>query len=116
MRVVKETIGETTILIQVIDDDLEIIGSASAEPDIVNTGIEDRLQAAYVKARSVIKRIAEDIGIDLSAIRANENARLKQMEVAFSLGFAAKADAWVLGTSGQYALNVKIVWEPKADG
>jgi Trypsin-co-occurring domain 1 len=115
MQVVKDAVGETTVFIQTVDDDLEIINSTSDEPDIIDTSIEDRVQSAYVKARSLIKRIAEDIGEDLGAAHAMGSAQLKQVEVSFSLGFAAKADAWILGTSGQYTLNVKIVWEPKAN-
>ena len=109
MKAVKETIGNTSILIQTMDEELEVIGTKEGGPDIVDTGIEDKLKEAYGKAKSVIKSIAEDIGDELNSLQINK--RPKQMEIEFNIGLSAEAGVWVLGAKNDYALKVKMTWE-----
>ena len=112
MKAVKETIGDTLVLIQTMDESPEIVGGTDEGPDIVDTGIEEELKEAYAKAKAVIKGIAEDIGGGLNALQVE--TRPKQMEIEFSLGLSAEAKAWVIGAKTDYALKVKMTWEPGA--
>lgn len=112
MKAVKETIGNTSVLIQTMDESPEIVGGADEGPDIVDTGIEEELKEAYAKAKAVIKGIAEDIGRGLNTLQAE--ARPKQMEIEFNMGLSAEAKAWIIGARTDYALKVKMTWEPGA--
>jgi hypothetical protein len=112
MKAVKETIGNTSVLIQTMDEELEVIGAPQEGPDIVDTGIEEEIKEAYAKAKAVIKGIAEDIGTELNTLQAE--ARPKQMEIEFNLGLSAQARVWIVGAKTEYALKVKMTWEPGA--
>ncbi len=113
MKAVRETIGSISVLIQTMDEELEVIGVTQEGPDIVDTGIEDEIKEAYAKAKAVIKGIAEDIGAELHTLQAE--ARPKQMEIEFNMGFSAEAKAWIVGAKTDYALKVKMTWEPGAN-
>jgi hypothetical protein len=112
MKAVKETIGNTPVLIQTMGESPEIVGRADEEPDIVDTGIGDDIKDAYAKARAVINGIAEDVGAGLNSLQAEKCPT--QMEIEFSLGLSAEAKAWVIGAKTDYALKVKITWESGA--
>ena len=109
MKTVKETIGNTSVLIQTMDEELEVINADQEGPDIVDTGIEEEMKEAYAKAKSVIKGLAEDMGNELGNIQ--RDARPKQMEIEFNLGLSAQAGVWILGAKTDYALKVKMTWE-----
>jgi hypothetical protein len=110
MKVVKEMIGNTSVLIQTMAEIPEIVEGADEGPDIVDTMIGEELKEAYAKAKAVIKGIAEDIGTGLNTLQAE--ARPKQMEIEFTLGLSAEAKAWIIGAKTDYALKVKMTWEP----
>jgi hypothetical protein len=110
MKAIKETIGNTFVLIQTMDEKLDVIGVTQEGPDIVDTGIEEELKEAYAKA--IIKGIAEDIGAELNTFQAE--TRPKQMEIEFNMGLSAEAKAWIIGAKSDYALKVKMTWEPGA--
>ena len=114
MKAIPETIGNTKVLIQAMDDDPVIIhpdGDETAS-SFENSGVTEDLKNAYDKAKTVIKDIAVDLGQELNNIR--EDAHVKQMEVEFSLGLSAEAKAWVIGAKADSALKVKLIWQ--ADG
>ncbi|WP_339138418.1 MAG: CU044_2847 family protein [Candidatus Electrothrix sp. GW3-4] len=102
MKVIRERIGETDVLIQAMDDRLEGLNVP------VDTGIEDDIQDAYAKAKTVIKNMAKDLGNDLNKFR--EESGVKQMEVEFSLGFSAQTKVWVIGVKADSVLKVKLIW------
>ena len=111
MKAVKETIGNTSVLIQTMEETPEIVVGAEKGPDIVDTEIGEELKEVYAKAKAVIKGIAEDIGTGLNALQAD--ARPKQMEIEFTMGLSAEAKAWIIGAKTDYALKVKMTWEPR---
>ncbi len=114
MKVIRETIGNTTILIQAMDDDLEIVEETQGGRATTLTGIEEEVQTTYAKVKSAIKDIAEDIGAELRNIRAP--ARPKQVEMEFNVGISAQAGPiWILSGKGEYTLKVKMTWELEAD-
>ena len=110
MKAVKETIGNTSVLIQTMEETPEIVGEAGEGPDIVDTGIGEELKEVYAKAKAVIKGIAEDIGTGFNTLQAE--ARPKQMEIEFTMGLSAEAKTWIIGAKTDYALKVKMTWEP----
>ncbi len=109
MKVVKEQVGDTAILIQTMDDSLDVINESQDGPNIVDTSIDERVRDVYAKAKAIIRSVAEDIGGELASIRTD--ARPKGMEVSFNMGLSAEAGIWVLTARGDCALNVKMVWE-----
>ncbi len=109
MKTVQETIGNTSILIQMFDDDVDVIGAGEKGPDIVETGIEETLKDSYTKAKAVIRGIAEDMTTELGNIRTN--AHPKQIEIEFTIGLSAQLGIWVLGAKNDYALKVKMSWD-----
>jgi hypothetical protein len=119
MQVFSETIGDTTIFIQAIeedaDDKVEIIGETWGGRATQLTGISDEVRESYVKIRSAIKNIAEDIGSELKGVQAA--ARPKQVEVEFNVGISAEVGPiFIMSSKGEYGLKVKMTWELGPDG
>lgn len=111
MKVIKETIDGTTIFIQIIDEDLEILEETKNGGRFTQvTGIEEEIHAIYAKTKSLIKNIAEDIGAEIKSLQAS--TRPKQVEMEFNVGISAQAGPiWILSGKGDYALKVKMTWE-----
>ena len=108
MKVIQERIGDSDVLIQAMDNELEVINAENDGPALVPTGIKEDIQDAYAKARDVIKNVAKDFSNDLNDFR--EESGVKQMEVEFSLGFSAQKNIWVVGAKVDSALKVKLTW------
>ncbi|CAK8716679.1 hypothetical protein GCAAIG_06085 [Candidatus Electronema halotolerans] len=110
MKAIQETIGNTQVLIQAMDNEVEVLNSENDGPALVNTGIEDDIKDVYRKAKAAIKNIAEDLGQEFDSIR--KTAHAQQMEVEFSMGFSAEAKAWVVfGAKADSGLKVKLTWQ-----
>jgi len=109
MRVVRETIGNTTIFIQALDEDLAIVNERQTGPAIINTGIEDTLKEVYSKAKTIIKDIAEDIGTELKNLPIT--ARPKQVEMEFNMSLSAQAGIWILTGGEEHTFMIKLIWE-----
>ena len=107
MKAIRETIGNTEVLIQSMnDDELEIVN----ESGVIETGVGDELNGVYIKAKNVIKSIAEDMGQELESIR--KKAHISQMEMEFSLGFSAETKTLLLfGAKTDSGLKIKLVWQ-----
>ena len=115
MRTVKETLGNTVVLIQTEDDDIEIVNiSAENRPNIIETGRGDEIKNVYSGAKSIIKYIAEDIGNELNNLQTEIPP--KQVDIEFNMGFTAQAGIWILGAKNDFALKVKITWDPRTTG
>ena len=115
MKVIKETIGNTTLFIETLDEPLEIVGEKKTGRATQLTGISHPVQAAYHNLKTTIHAIAEDIGSQLTTIRAGAQPKSVQME--FSLGLSAQAGPiWLVSGRGDYALKVTITWELTGDG
>jgi len=114
MKAIKETIGNTTILIQAIEEDLDIIGETASGRATELTGVEDQLKEAYSKTKLVINAIAEDIGAHLKKIRSS--VRPDEVEMEFSIGISAQAGPiWILSGKGETGLKVTMTWELEKD-
>ncbi len=109
MKAVQGTIGNTAVLIQTIDQELEIFNPDQENLVLVDTGIGDEMKDVYKNAKAIIRGIAEDFGKELDSTR--EVAHVKQMEVEFSLGLSVEGKAWILGAKNDYSLKVKLVWQ-----
>lgn len=115
MQAVQEKIGDVDVLIQTLDDRVSVVNQSHSGPAISDTSIQDRAKDAYVRAKSIIRAFAEDIGNDLGNLRIEEGANLSSMEVEFSMGFSTQLGVWVLGAQGQGALSVRMTWEMPKD-
>ena len=109
MKVIKETIGNTTIVIQTIDESLEVLGEENGRATQL-TGVGDKIEGAYAKAKTAIKEIAADIGAELKAIE--EMDKPKEVEVEFQIGLSAQVGpVLILGGKGESAMTVKMTWD-----
>ena len=113
MKVLREKINNTTIFIEALDENIEMIGDSDQGRATQLTGIEDEVKEFYGKVKSIIRYIAEDIGAELENV--NTPGHPKQMEMEFNLGLSAQLGPVWLGGSGQSALKVKMVWEITGD-
>ena len=109
MKVVKDTIGNTTVFIQALDDDLQVLGEAQVGRVTRPTGIEDELVDIYAKLKSVIRSIAEDIGTEVKSI--NADSRPKEVEMEFNMSLSAQVGAWVVSGKGDSALKIRMMWD-----
>lgn len=110
MKAVQETIGNTQVLIQAMDNRIEVLNSKDDGPALVNHGIKDDIKDVYRKAKAAIKDIAEDLGQEFDSIR--ETTHAQQMEIEFSMGFSAEAKAWVVfGAKADSGLKVTLTWQ-----
>lgn len=110
MRAVSTTIGDTEVLIEALEDELEILGAVRGGRATQTTGVvEDELRHAYEKAKSTIKEMAQDIGQELRQLTTT--ARPKQVELEFNMGFSASAGVWVVSGKGDCGLKVKMTWQ-----
>ncbi len=108
MPAIKDTIGNTEILIQTVD--IEVIGEDEDEFGTMTTSIEpEDIKNVYTRAKSVIQTIAEDIGTEMNKM-GQEVRRPNKLEMQFNLGFSAKANAWFLSAGGEYTLSVTMTW------
>ncbi|RME40981.1 MAG: hypothetical protein D6796_16445 [Caldilineae bacterium] len=115
MKVLKETLGNTTLFIETLDDTLEIVGEKETGRATQLTGISHPVQAAYQGLKTTIHAIAEDIGSQLAAIRAD--ARPKSVQMEFNLALSAQAGPiWLVSGRGDYGLKVTMTWELTSDG
>ena len=114
MKVIEEKIGNATILVQALDEELEIIGKKQEGRSTHVTGVNDKLQEAYKEIKVAIRSIAQDIGQELSEIK--ETTCPKQVEMEFNMGISLKAGPiWLLSGSGNYGLKIKMIWSLHAE-
>lgn len=112
MKVIKENINNTTIFIEALDESIEMIGETAQGRATQPTGVAKEAKEAkdfYNKVKSIIRHIAEDIGVELENI--NTPGCPKQMEIEFNLGLSTRIGPVWLSGSGDSALKVKMVWE-----
>lgn len=110
MKVVTDTIGNTMVLMQVMDDVIEMVGETGQGRATEPTGVDDRLKDAYSKVKTLITDIAEDIGMQFADIQSA--ARPKQIEMEMNIGISAQfGPVCLLSAKGDYAIKVKMIWE-----
>lgn len=111
MKLFQETIGDSTVMIQTMNCDVEVLNEIQNGPKIVDTGIEDEIKKSYQNLKTVIKDIAEDVGSELR--RMQKNTCPKEIDIEFSLGLST-GGVWVIA-KGDCVLKVKMTWELKAN-
>lgn len=107
MRVIQEEIGETTVLIQTIDDELQVVGDEGRATRA--TGIDESVKKVYKKLKSAITGIAKDISTDMRRIGAED--RPKDLEIEFNVGISAEAGPVFLVGGGNTGFKVKMTWD-----
>jgi hypothetical protein len=107
MRVIQENIGDTTILIQAIDDELEVVGEEgrATRP----TGVDESVKRFYKKLKSNITGIAKDVSTDMRRIGAEDRPR--NLEIEFNVGVSAEAGPVFLVGGGNAGVKIKMVWD-----
>lgn len=117
MKVIRDNVGDVTVLIQTIEDDLEVVGQEKG-PAIVETSISKKLTSVYSEIKSTITNIAQDVGTELTNI--GDKVKPNQVEMEFNIGISSEGKAGldkiiVLGVSakGEYAFRVKMMWDLK---
>jgi hypothetical protein len=109
MRTVRTTIGNTEVLIEAIDENVEVLGPPAGGRATRPTSITDDLQKAYGKAKAIIAEIAEDISKEIHEV--SSASRPAELALEFDLGFSAQAGAWVITGKGECALKVTMTWK-----
>ena len=107
MQVIRETIGDTTVLIQTIDEELVIVGQAGRA--IRPTGLDDGVKEIYKKIKSTITGISKDISTDMRRIGVAD--RPESLEIEFNVGVSAEAGPVFLTGAGETGLKIKMTWD-----
>jgi hypothetical protein len=113
MKVIQETIGNTTVIIQMLEEDVEFInGSVGRETE--PTGIGDSIEGVYDKMKKLIKEVAVDFGNELRTLKSLQKP--KTIEIGFQIGMSASVGPVViLGAGISNGLSVKMTWDLKKD-
>lgn len=114
MQAVRTSIGDTEVLIEAIDENVEVLGAPAGGRATRTTGITDDLRQAYAKAKTVIAEIADDISKEMQDVSAA--SRPAELALEFDLGFSVQAGAWVITGKGECALKVTMTWKFTSDG
>ena len=109
MKVIQETIGETTVFIQSFDEELEVIDTMGGGRATQVTGIKEGVRDAYKKLKSAITDIAKDISTDMRRIGAAD--RPKSLEIEFNVGISAQAGPVFLVGGGESSFKVTMNWD-----
>jgi len=109
MRVIQDIIGDTTVLIQIIDEELEIVGQPgrATQP----TGLDEEVKKVYKSLKSTITGIAKDISTDMRRIGTED--RPEALEIEFNVGVSAEAGPVFLVGKGNAGFKVKMTWDFK---
>jgi len=106
MIVAKTSLGNNELLIEALDESVEIAGGASVR-QTEGTAIEDKLQDAYGRVKSIISSMAGDFAESLKQKMASGQS----VELEFNLGLSASSGFWVISGKGECAIKVKMIWE-----
>ena len=109
MEAIKDTVGDSEILIQTAK--VEIQGGDSDPFGTLTTSVKpEEIEGAYARAKSLIKSIANDIGTEIIDELKGDTMPTK-FEIEFNLGFSANANAWFLSAGSEYALSIRMIWQ-----
>ena len=114
MKVVRTAIGNTEVLIRVLDEThLEEIGNdMSFDGSLRNTsktGITEELKNAFETAKDVIFEIVDACECELK----KRDKKPSELSLDFSMSLSAKGNIWVVGCEGTTALKVSLKWSVK---
>ena len=79
MKIFRSQVGNTTIFVQTIEEEIEIIGDDKGRATQL-TGVRDKFENAYGKLKTSLKEIAVDIGSELKAIEKIEKPKTVEIE------------------------------------
>lgn len=118
MKATLETIGNTSILIQALDQQLDVVGSPEGTSPFEDSGISEKVVSAYSEIKVALREIASDIGKEFATIA--EAIRPNQLEMEFNVGISVEGKAGIdkiivigLGGTGEYSCKVKMSWDLK---
>jgi hypothetical protein len=111
MRVVRMKMGNTFVLVEALDEDLEVIAQ-SKQPSrgLKRTGAKEKLEEACVAAKDTIRAVVEELVPTIESL--GKKTRPQRAEIELDLGFSVKAGCIIANGEGSAALKVKMVWEP----
>ncbi len=117
MKVIKDSIGKTTVYIQAIGSTSNIVLGKGSELPIKETGrVSKKLESAYEGIKETINSIAVDIGT--SVAKVEKKIRPQHLEMEFNIGLSVEGKAGidkiiVIGMSGkeEFVFKVKMVWD-----
>jgi hypothetical protein len=89
MLVVKTSVGDESVLIEAVEEQIEVVG-AWGQRQTEPTSIEDTLGEAYQRVKYLISTIATDFATDLKTVLATG----QKIELEFSLGLSASSGLW----------------------
>jgi hypothetical protein len=113
LKVIEENLGNTTIVIQTVDEPLEVFEDGGRATHL--TGIRSSIENGYTKIKSLIKEIATDIGDELHTIESS--SRPKQVEMEFQIALSAQiGPVLILSGKGDCAMKVKMTWDLTSNG
>jgi len=107
MDVIEETIGNSRIYIQVVNDVITVDGESirATQP----TGIDEQLTNAFAKLKSFLNDVAADIGDEFDKIDGSFIP--KNVELEFNVGFTIGGDIICISAEGESGVSVKMVWD-----
>ncbi len=117
MKAILETIGNTKVLIQAFDQQIDTVGSSDSSP-LDESGLSDDIISAYGEIKTALREIATDMGKEFGAME--KSLRPHQLEMEFNVGIAVEGKAGIekivvigLGGKGEYSCKVKMIWDLK---
>jgi hypothetical protein len=118
MKATLETIGNTKILVQALDQQPDIVGSSEDTSPFEDSGLSEKVISAYGEIKVALREIATDIGKEFATIP--EAIRPHQIEMEFNVGIAVEGKVGIdqiivigLGGKGEYSCKVKMTWDLK---
>src|SRR5580698_4324136 len=102
MLVARTKAGQSTILIETIEEPIEMAGQEE-DRQTEETGIEDRLKDAYSRLRTIVTAMADDFRDAAEKI----SGAGKKLELEYSLGLSASSGLWVISGKGECGVKVK---------
>lgn len=109
MKVIQETVGDTTVLIQSLDEELEVIDISDGGRATQVTGVKEEVRDIYKKLKSAITDIAKDISTDMRRIGVED--RPKTLGIEFNVGISAQAGPVFLVGGGESSFKVTMSWD-----
>lgn len=110
MKVTQATIGRTTLLIETMRGEVDVLDSKRGRKT-KTTGVKEDLVDAYEAVKDVISSIATDLGTQVDKMA--QSIAPSSFEMEFALGYSAEAGLWVVTGRGEASLKVKFTWSPE---
>lgn len=111
MKVIRETIGDASVTIQVIDDYLEVLGEESGRATQL-TGVRRKADNVYAQVKNLMREVSVDVGKEIRKIEVR--LRPQKVEIELKIGFSSQVGLiWLMGGQSDYGMKVKMTWETR---